>query len=252
MRYIDPEQLMRRRLEGVEHPAWNAAVLCFRDLEGSRTIVARFGATAMGHELLWGAEPTEDGPTTFTCQMGGRRVVILTRCHWGGPQAAILVEELAQLGVRTILGVGAAGGLVRAFPRGAQAVASRALVTDGTSPHYTSEDAAHPDPDLLDLARSVGADAGLLIQDACVATVDAVYRETPELIARYRAQGAQIVNMETAAFYAAAAVCDVPALWIGHVSDCLTNDEWEPWDDLEDMTAVTADWAARILARGSS
>ena len=249
MRYIDPETIMRRRLEGVEHPGWDAAVVCFRDLEGSRTIVSRFGAAPVSHELLWGVEPTEDGPTTFTCDMGGRRVVILTRCHWGGPQAAILVEELAQLGVRTVVGVGAAGGLIAEFPRGTQSVASRAVVTDGTSPHYTSRDVVYPDPGLLDLARTVAGDAGIPTRDACVATVDAVYRETPELVESYRAKGAHIVNMETAPFYAAAARCDVRALWIGHVSDCLSDSGWEPWDDLDDMTAATADWAARIIGR---
>jgi uridine phosphorylase len=249
MRYIDPEATIRGRLETAAHPQWDAAVMCFRDLEGSRAIVSRFGATPTDQRLLWGAEPSEDRPTTFECRMGGRRVAVLTRCHWGGSQAAILVEELAQLGVGSIVGIGAAGGLVEEFPKGTQTVASSALVTDGTSTHYTTETEAYPNADLLDLARSVAADAGIPTRDACVATVDAVYRETPALIEGYRARGAQIVNMETTPFYAAAARCGVRALWLGHVSDCLSKDAWEPWDDLEDMTAVTADWAARVLER---
>lgn len=56
------------------------------------------------------------------------------------------------------------------------------------------------------------------------------------------------MNMETTPFYAAAAKCGIRALWLGHVSDSLSEDAWEPWDDLEDMTAVTADWAAGVLA----
>ena len=252
MRYIDPAETIRGRLEAAAHPQWDAAVMCFRDLEGSSAIVSRFNATPMHHGLLWGAEPSVDGPRTFECRIGGRRVAVLTRCHWGGSQAAILVEELSQLGVRTIVGVGAAGGLVEGFPKGTQAVASRALVTDGTSAHYTAEPEAHPHAHLLNLARTVATDAGIPTRDACVATVDAVYRETPELIDGYRALGAHIVNMETTPFYAAAAKCEVRALWIGHVSDCLSEDAWEPWDDLGDMTAVTADWAARLLARLTS
>ncbi len=249
MRYIDPQASIRGRLETAVHPQWDVAVMCFRDLEGSSAIVSRFGGTPTDQRLLWGAEPSVDPPTTFECQMGGRRVAMLTRCHWGGSQAAILVEELAQLGVRTIIGVGAAGGLVEGYPKGTQTAASRALVTDGTSTHYTTEPEAYPDPGLLDLARTVAADADISTRDSCVATVDAVYRETPELIEGYRALGAQIVNMETTPFYAAAARCGVRALWLGHVSDCLSEDAWEPWDDLEDMTAVTADWAARVVAR---
>lgn len=252
MRYIDPGITIRGRLENAAHPKWGVAVMCFRDLEGSRTIVSRLGATPIHHALLWGMEPSEDRPTTFQRRIGEQRAVVLTRCYWGGSQAAILVEELAALGVRTILGVGAAGGLVEGFPKGTQTVASRALVTDGASPHYTSEDAAYPDSALLELAQAVARDANLPTRDACVATVDAVYRETPELIQGYRAAGAHIVNMETTPFYAAAAQCDVRALWIGHVSDSLTDDRWEPWDDLEHMTAATADWAARILRRLSS
>ncbi|MEO2003601.1 MAG: hypothetical protein ABGY41_05850 [Candidatus Poribacteria bacterium] len=249
MRYIDPGDSIRGRLEDAGDPGWEAAVICFRDLEGSRTIVSRFGAAPARRRLLWGMEPSIDAATTFVRRIGERNVVIVARCHWGGPQAAILVEELAELGVRTIVGVGAAGGLVEGFPKGTQAVATRALVTDGTSPHYTSDDAVCPDPDLLDLAKAVATDADLPTRDACVATVDAVYRETPELVESYRALGAQIVNMESAPFYAAATLCGVRALWIGHVSDSLADGQWEPWDDLDDMTAVTADWATGILER---
>jgi uridine phosphorylase len=248
MRYIDPETTLRGRVEDVGQVGWDAAVICFRNLEGSQTVVSRLGALPVRHKWLWGMEPSEDSPPVFECKVGALTVGVLSRCNWGGPRAAILVEELAELGVPAVVGVGAAGGLVAEFPRGTQAVASRALVTDGTSPHYTTEDSASPDSGLLNLARAVATRAGVLTRDGCVATVDAVYRETPELIGGYRARGAQSVNMETTPFYAAAAKCGIRALWLGHVSDSLSEDAWEPWDDLEDMTAVTAAWAAGVLA----
>ena len=60
------------------------------------------------------------------------------------------------------------------------------------------------------------------------ATVDAVYRETASLVRQWVEMGAHVVNMEAAAFYAAASACGVGAGWIGHVRDLLVGD-WKDW-----------------------
>jgi hypothetical protein len=39
----------------------------------------------------------------------------------------------------------------------------------------------------------------------------------------------------------------ITSVWIGHVSDCLVNREWEPWDSLEQMTVESAGIGLDIL-----
>ncbi len=83
--------------------------------------------------------------------------------------------------------------------------------------------------------------------DPPTALVDAVYRETPRIVDEWRGMGASIVNMEVAAFYAAAKACGIRALWLGHVSDILIGD-WEDWYvDRRDMTAGTIDNCLAVL-----
>ena len=81
------------------------------------------------------------------------------------------------------------------------------------------------------------------------ATIDALYRETPEAVARWRAAGAQVINMEATPLYAAARMCGVCALYIGHVSDELHGAEWKDWfgDDRDSMSRLSADIAVRVL-----
>jgi len=65
----------------------------------------------------------------------------------------------------------------------------------------------------------------------------------------WRARGGQVVNMETAALYAASERCGISSLWIGHVSDCLVGGEWEEWSDIADMTAMSARIGLEILTQ---
>jgi len=47
--------------------------------------------------------------------------------------------------------------------------------------------------------------------------------------------------METTPLYAAASVCDVRAVWLGHISDTLslTTQTWDSWQRPAAMTDVT-------------
>jgi uridine phosphorylase len=219
-RFITPAVLFPSRFPELAHrPKWDAAVICFRDPGGSRLLVEALGGVPWGRKVFWGIEETPDHPRVFVAQVAGRTVGIVTHCIWGTAQASILVEELAELGVPIVIGYGAAGSFDSALPQGTQLVACSAPATDGASKQYGNGPFS-PDPELLALVRNA--------EPAVVATVDAVYRETPELVAEWRAIGAQVVNMESAPFYAAAQACGVRALWLGHVSDMLL-DEWHGW-----------------------
>jgi len=219
-RFITPTRLIAGRFnDEADIPQWDAAVICFRDMKGSQAIIQALGGLPVGRKVFWGMEETEELPYVYTAEVDGRRVGIAGRCIWGGPQAAILVEELSAMGVKCIIGYGAAGSLDPSLGHGSQLVISSALATDGTSRQY-SDGPFHPDEDMAALVPSAS--------HVVAATVDAVYRETPQLVEHYTQIGAQVVNMEAAPFYAAASACGLRAVWVGHVSDVLLGD-WKDW-----------------------
>jgi uridine phosphorylase len=250
VRYIQPEVIMRARANGAALPVWTAAVIVFHSQTRSKPIVERLGGQPLSHRVFSGLEPYEVLSTTcrqqgvgILCNVGGKM--------GGGPLTSALVEELASIGVRWLVGLGCAGSIHPSVPRGVQFVVSSALATDGTSRAYLSDNAtqATPDKRMLHLLDSVRSRFGYSLSTVTAGTVDALYRETPPAVAGWRASGAHVINMEAAPFYAAAAACEVPALYIGHVSDELFGAEWKDWfgDDRTAMAVKSAEIAARVL-----
>jgi len=250
-RYITPETLLRLRFGDGPRPAWDTAILSFRGDTGGDALVRKLNARPVGTKVLYGLEESIERPFVYEAVLGRSRVVLVGRCLWGAPQTAILVEELACLGVRTILGFGVAGSLVDALGKGTQIVASSGLVTDGTSRAYTSAAEVAPDAGLAAALATSAADLGIAVTPVKVATVDALYRETPADVRRWLALGAEAINMETAPLYAAAAVCGVRSLWLGHVSDTLSlaTHAWESWQRPVAMTDVTVALTVGLLER---
>ena len=246
MRYISPEGHLKNRLGDNPFPKWDAAVLCFRSLKGSRDLVELLGAKPVGAKILFGMDESSDLPFVFEATVGGRTVGIATRCLWGGPQAAILVEEIACFGCKYVIGYSCAGAIDLSLERGQQIVADRAVPTDGTSLAYGQAELL-ADSELLELATNAAQKLGCGITPVCAATVDALYRETPEMVARWRAAGAQVINMETSPFYAASHACGVRSVLIGHVSDRL-GQSWESWyGGRKPMSVQTAEICVETL-----
>jgi uridine phosphorylase len=180
--------------------------------------------------MIYNLTSSDFEPFVFEADVGARRIVVVTRCVWGGPQAAILIEELAALGVRTIVGYGVAGSLhPQELPQGTFVVAETALPTDGTTRAYGATSIQSADPGLLEAAISAGKKVGCPLTRVRAATVDALYRETPSLIQDIRDQGGQIVQMECSPLYAVSAACGVRSVWIGYVTDCLSDGSWTDW-----------------------
>lgn len=240
---------MRLRFGGAPRPQWDVAVICFRGPAGSQAVVKRLGARPVAGKALYGIEPSRERPLVHEASAGDHRVVVVSECIWGAPQAAILVEELAGLGARVVLGFGVAGGLVPELPKGTQIVAPAASVTDGTSRAYTSATEVTADPELAAALAAAAARLAVPVVPVTVATVDALFRETPADVRRWLGIGARAVNMETAPLYAAAAACGVRSLWLGHVSDSLLDDgAWESWQRPAVFTDVTVELLAGLLA----
>jgi len=230
MRYITPEQCITSRLDGRKPPRWTAALLVFRDRAASQKVLAGFdNVRPVEYRLLYNLSGQGAEPFVYEADVAGRTIVIVTCCVWGGPQAAILVEELTCLGVPLLVGYGIAGSMDPRLPRGQFVVADRALATDGTTKAYTDAEELHADGPLVTAAIAAAKAAGREMQPAAAVTVDALYRETHELMAELRVRGADIVNLETSPLYAAAAHCGARTVWLGFISDCLLDGKWHDW-----------------------
>ena len=251
-RYITPKAIVKERFADNPPPAWKTAILCFRDFTRSSRIVRQSDAKSLGRHVLWGLDRTLNEEFVYEILFADKPVGLVTRCIWGGPQAAILVEELAYLGVRNIISWSCAGSLDPAVRKGELVVADSAITSDGTSLAYTSEPVVFPDPELLALISDVSRGLSYGLKHVCAATTDAIYRETPEAVDNWRKKGAQIVNMETSAFYAAGAACGVKCLWMGHITDCIGK-TWEDWfSDLESAEDASMRLCLEVAARLAS
>lgn len=149
----------------------------------------------------------------------------LARLPIGAPVAAIVMEELAALGVKTFVGVGTAGGLSPDLEIGRAVLCSAAIRDEGTSHHYSPSGRwAHPDAELLASLRAA-------LPEAAVGpswTTDAPYRETADEIVAYRAEGVLTVDMEASAIFTIGAALGVHTASVFCVSDVLHGEEWEP------------------------
>ena len=250
-RYITPEALFRLRFAQEPRPTWDIAVLSFRGDGGTEALVSKLNARPLDRKVLYGLELSRDRPLVYEAALADRRIVLVMHCLWGGPQTAILVEELAALGVRDIVGFGVAGSLVPELPKGTQIIATSGLATDGTSRAYTAAAEVRADAEVAAAVTATAPMLGIAAVPVRIATVDALYRETPADVERWLGLGAQAINMETTPLYAAASVCGVRAVWFGHISDTLsaTTVAWESWQRPAAMTDVTVALLVGFLER---
>jgi len=130
----------------------------------------------------------------------------------GAPSAAIAIEELANVGVETILRVGTTGALQEGIEIGDMVVATAAAKNEGTSDRY--ESAAYPavaDYDALTTLVETAEAHDEDIHVGPIATDDAFYNETEEIVADWEAAGILAVEMEASALFTLARRRDIRA-----------------------------------------
>ncbi len=123
----------------------------------------------------------------------------------GAPAAAMAVDSLAVSGVERILVVGSCGTLDPSVRCGDVVIIRNALSACGATAQYApGVDNFGYDPALSgNLAGRLWVE-GISTQPVSAVTTDAPYRETPGFLDAWRARGAQVVEMECAAVFAAA------------------------------------------------
>jgi len=131
----------------------------------------------------------------------------LTICSTGigCPSAAIATEELAAVGVETIIRVGTTGALQHGIEIGDMVVATGAAKDEGTSKRYESETVpAVPDYEVLSALADISEERDEPVHVGPIATDDAFYAETGVYISEWEDAGLLAVEMEAAALFSLA------------------------------------------------
>ncbi len=177
------------------------------------------------------------GPEAVTVVRTESREVAVCQPGFGGPAAAVCLEELIALGCRRFVLCGGAGALAPGLNLGQILLVTRALRDEGLSHHYlAATQDLRLESELIDRANDYFSAANCGVQTATVWSTDALYRETRSRIANRRLQGAEIVDMETSALLAVAQFRGVPLVPLLCCGDDLSGDEW----DFRNWTSETA------------
>jgi DeoD family purine-nucleoside phosphorylase len=201
-----------------EPGAYANAVLCPGDPLRAEYIARTFFADARQVN-------GERGMLGFTGTFEGRPVSVQAT-GMGAPSAAIVFEELVQLGARVLIRVGTCGALQPELALGDTIVAVSATAQDGTVSTYTNGDPHAPTAswELVESAVALARARGQRVHVGPIVSNDIFYDPYPERQKRFASRGHLAVEMEAAVLYTIAAMRGVRAVTILTVSDTLEND----------------------------
>lgn len=173
-----------------------------------------------------------EGEPLAVYQMGkGEQAVTVVWPGLGAPFAAATLEELIGLGGRAFICVGGAGVLDSSIPVGQVMLPNEALRDEGTSYHYQRRGRfSRPHPLALRALREACRARHQTAITVRTWTTDGVYRETPAMIERRRAEGCRTVEMEAAAFFAVARFRGVPLGLVLYAGDDVSGETWQHRD----------------------
>ena len=133
----------------------------------------------------------------------------------GGPSAAIVIEELIDLGATALVRIGTCGALSDGFAMGELVVAETVVAADGTSRALGAEPLLDGDATLTGALAAAGA------RRVRAVSTDLFYDPRPDVDAGWRDAGAEVVEMEAATLLAVAGRRGVAAAVLLAVSDLL-------------------------------
>jgi uridine phosphorylase len=146
------------------------------------------------------------------------RLLTIQSTGMGGPSAAIVISELADLGARRLVRVGTCGALSPALGLGDLLLVGEAICADGASQALGAAERATPDRELSTALRAAGGDALL---SGTVASTDLFYDSPDGQERGWARAGALAVEMESATLFALAARRGLQAASLLIVSDLL-------------------------------
>lgn len=154
------------------------------------------------------------------------RQTVMVRSPFGGPNMAVLVEELACFGVEEICFWGYCGGIREDVSVGDRILVDRALRDEGTSYHYLPDREPFVSSGWHARWQAICSREGFMTGP--VWSCDAPYRETQGKVEEYSGTGVLGVEMEVASLYAVCAYRGVKGIAFVVVSDLVTSRGWSP------------------------
>jgi uridine phosphorylase len=140
----------------------------------------------------------------------------------GGPSAAIVMEELCDLGLRTAIRVGTCGALADGLGLGDLLVADEALATDGASRALGAGERVAADRELVAALQAAAGDGA---RTGAIATCDLFYDRGDGRAAQWAGAGALAIEMETATILRVAELRGVRAGCLLAVTDVFVGGE---------------------------
>lgn len=146
------------------------------------------------------------GYVTYTGEAGGVEITA-SSTGIGCPSAAIVVEELMQLGVETFIRVGTTGSLQPHIDIGEVIIATAAVRAEGTSKNYVPvEYPAAADLDVALALIQAAEELSVEVHPGIVISTDAYYGGNEEVINSYGPANVLSIEMEASTIFTLAAL----------------------------------------------
>jgi uridine phosphorylase len=214
--HFTPEKILARLGVGREALAPCALVpgsreraeLLRRELETSKRVLS-----FLDYEMYTG----EHEGMRLTVGNGGRYAA----------DAAITTEILCAAGARTLVRLGSCGSLQRKIKIGDLVIVTGALRGEGASAYYVPRSfSTLPDAEVVEALVEAAKSLKVRYHLGWVYTTDALFQETPELIAELEQQGVAAIDMVTSSFLTVARVRQRKAGAVLAVSDECCSGTW--------------------------
>jgi DeoD family purine-nucleoside phosphorylase len=175
----------------------------------------------------------------YTGEYGGT-LVSVQATGIGCPSAAIVIEELIQLGVTKLIRLGTCGGLQPDLVLGDLIVALTAVPADATARHYIKDEPHCPTADweLVHGAVHHAKELGQPMRVGPIVSSDVFYNPDDGQYARWSDRGILAVEMEAAILFTLGALKKVQAGCLLTVSDVVVEGEFKRITDEELRAAV--------------
>ncbi|MCZ7588604.1 MAG: DeoD-type purine-nucleoside phosphorylase [Gaiella sp.] len=182
---------------------------------------------------------SERGMLGYTGTFRGKPVSVQSS-GMGCPSAAIVIEELVQLGAKKLLRVGTCGGLQPDLAMGDLIVALSATPADSTASHYVLGEPHAPTADfgLVHEAVHQAKHLGKPVRVGPIVSSDIFYHPDEGLAGRWSERGILAVEMEAAILFTLGALRKIQAGCLLVVSDVVVEGEFVRITDEEMRAAV--------------
>jgi purine-nucleoside phosphorylase len=182
---------------------------------------------------------SERGMLGFTGTFQGKPVSVQAS-GMGCPSAAIVIEELVQLGVTKLMRVGTCGGLQTDLSMGDLIIALSATAADSTATHYVLGEPHAPTADfgLVHEAVHQAKELGKPVRVGPIVSSDIFYQPDSGLAGRWSERGILAVEMEAAILFTLGALRKIQAGCMLIVSDVVVEGEFVRITDDEMKAAV--------------